>query len=162
MPTVRIPLAGSFNQRGLDGSAALTLNEDQRFLNCTFNVVQNPITGKSALYVEKRPGWQQDSMVSTGIASTGLIKPQLFNAPLTAFGETNSNVYVGSINVGVITGRALHFTETLISASSSVLIKSSDGTGWYYTTGAKDVLTYTGFTSSGTVNVSTIADTSGL
>src|SRR5258706_3140765 len=115
MPTVRIPLVGSLSQGGLDGSAALNLNEDQRFLNCTFNVVQNPVTGKSALYVEKRPGWQQDSMVSTGIASTGLIKPQLFNAPLTAFGETNSAIYVGSINVGNIPRRGLHFTWTLIS-----------------------------------------------
>lgn len=162
MPTVRIPLVGSFNQRGIDGSAALTLNEDQRFLNCIFSVVQNPITGKSSLYVEKRPGWSADTVVSSGIASTGLIKPQLFNAPLSAFGETNSAVYVGSINVGNITGRGLHFTETLISASSSVLIKSSDGTGWYYTFGAKDVLTYTGFTSSGLLTVSTIADTSGI
>lgn len=162
MPTVRIPLVGSFNQRGIDGSAALNLNEDQRFLNCVFAVVQNPITGKSSLYVEKRYGWSQDSMVSTGIASTGLIKPQLFNAPLSAFGETNSNIYVGTVNVGVITGRALHFTETLISATSNVLIKSSDGTGWYYTFGAKDVLTYTGFTSSGQLTVSTIADTSGI
>jgi hypothetical protein len=162
MPTVRIPLVGSFNQRSIDGSGALNLNEDQRFLNATFNVVQNPVTGKATLYVEKRPGWAQDSQVSTGIASSGLIKPQLFSSPLTAFGDVSSNIYIGTINVGVLSARALHFTETLINASSSVLIKASDGTGWYYTTGAKDVLTYTGFTSSGVLTVSTIADTTGL
>jgi hypothetical protein len=61
-----------------------------------------------------------------------------------------------------MSARAIHFTETLINASSSVLMKASDGTGWYYTFGAKDVLTYLGFTSSGLLTVSTIADTTGI
>ena len=162
MPTARLPLVGSFNQRGIDGSAALTINEDQRFLNCTFNLVQNPITGKNTIYAEKRPGWGVDTLVSSGIASTGLIKPQMFNAVMSAFGDTNSAIYFGTTHVGNITGRALHFTETQVSASSYVVIKSSDGTGWYYPDGAKDVLTYTGATSSGLFTVSTIADTAGL
>ena len=162
MPTVRIPLVGSFNQRSIDGSAALTLNEDQRFLNCAFNVVQNPVTGKSTLYVEKRPGWSQDSLVSTGIASSGLIKPQLFSSPISAFGEVSSNIYLGTINVGILSGRALHMTETLINATSNVLIKASDGTAWYYTDGAKNSTSYLAFTSSGTVSCSTIADTTGM
>jgi hypothetical protein len=100
--------------------------------------------------------------VSTGIASTGLIKPQAFNATFSAFGETNSATYVGTINVGNITGRALHFAETLISASSYVILKSSDGTGWYYADGAKDTLVYTGFTSSGLFTVSTLTSTTGF
>lgn len=162
MPTARIPLVGSFNQRSVDGSMSLSLAEDQRFLNCLFSVIQNPITGKATAYVEKRPGWSADSIVSTGIASTGLIKPQAFNATLTAFGETNSAVYVGAINVGNMTGRGLHFTETLISASSYVAIKSSDGTGWFYANGAKDILTYNGFTSTGEFTVSTVSSLGGF
>ena len=110
MPTVKIPLVGSFNTRGIDGDASLAVSEDQRFLNCTFNVVQNPVTGKSTVYAERRAGWGVDSQVSSGLASTGLIKPLDFNAALSAFGETNSAIYVGTNNVGNITGRALHFT----------------------------------------------------
>ena len=163
MPTAKIPLVGSFNTRGIDGDASLVLNEDQRFLNTTFNVVQNPVTGKSTVYAERRPGWAVDSQVSSGLASTGLIKPLDFNAALSAFGETNSAIYIGTNNVGNITGRALHFTETLISASSYVVLKSSDGTGWYYPDGAKDILAYTGATSSGSLTISTIAeDMSGI
>ena len=162
MPTVRVPLVGTFNERGMDGSASLEVPEDQRFLNCIFNVVQNPITGKASVYLEKRPGWGQDALVSSGIASTGLVKPQAFNAAFSAFGETNSSVYVGTINVGTITGRALHISETLISASSYVILRSSDGTAWYYPNGAKDTLSYTGHTSSGSATVSTIASTLGL
>lgn len=162
MPTVRIPLVGSFSQRGIAGNAALVLNQDQRFLNCQFEVVTNTVTGKSTVYLSKRPGWGVDSLVSSGIASTGLIKPQSFNATLSAFGETNSAVYVGTINVGNTTGRALHFTETLISNSSYVLMKCSDGTGWYYAEGAKDTLTYTGDTISGNFLVTTVALMTGV
>lgn len=143
MPKQKIPLVGSFNPRGIDGSDTLTLAEDQRFLNCMFNVVQNPVTGKATVYLEKRPGWGVDSLVAAGSASTGLCKPQSFNATLTAFGDTNSTIYFGTTSVGTITGRALHFTETLISSVGHVMIRSSDGTGWYYADGAKDQLAYT-------------------
>lgn len=143
MPTIRIPLVGSFSQRGMDGNAALTALEDQRFLNCLFNVVTNPVTGTSTVFVEKRPGWGVDSIVAAGSASTAMIKPQSFTATVTAFGNTDSTIYVGQINVGAITGRALFFTETLLNSVGIVMIKSSDGTGWYYADGAKDQLAYT-------------------
>ena len=162
MPTIRLPLVGSMNQRGLAGSAALVLNEDQRFLNCTFEVITNPITGKSTVYLVKRPGWGQDSLVAAGSASTGLCKPQSFAATLTAFGETNSVIYHGTGSIGTITGRALHMTETLISGTGNVAIKSSDGSGWYYANDAKTVTAYTGFTSSGSTTVSTISSVGGM
>lgn len=161
MPTVRIPLVGSFNQRGIAGNAALVLNEDQRFLNCAFDVVQNPVTQKAVVYVEKRQGWAIDTLVEAGSVSTGLIKPQAFNATLSAFGANNSTVYVGSISVGAITGLALHFTETLISNVAYVMIKSSDGTGWYYVDGAKDQTAYTGDTHTNTT-IDGIASTAGM
>ena len=162
MPTVRVPLVGSFNQRGIDGDGALSVPEDQRFLNCTFTVVQNPVTGKKTVYAERRPGWKVESVVAAGSASTGLSKPLSFNATLSAFGETNSTVYVGSVSVGVITGRALHFTETLITNVSHVVIRSSDGTGWYYVDGAKDDLTYVGDTHLGTAVIDSLDNTTGV
>jgi hypothetical protein len=161
MPTIRIPLVGSFNQRALDGSVALGLSEDQRFKNVVFSVVTNPVTGKSTVYCEKRPGWVTDSLVENGSASTQLCKPQSFNGVLSAFGETNSTIYFGTTSVGVITGRALHMTETLISQVGCVAIKSSDGTGWYYMAGAKDQLSYTGDTHTNTT-IDNIASTAGM
>lgn len=143
MPEVTIPLVGSYNQRGINASGALTLNEDQRFLNCIFNAVQNPITGNTEFFIEKRPGWKADSVVAAGQSSTGFIKPLSFNAPISAFGSTDSTIYFGTTSVGTITGRAVHFTETIINSVKYVMIKSSDGTGWFYADGAKDNLTYT-------------------
>ena len=143
MATVRIPLASSFNQRGIDGTEALISATDQRYLNCSFDVVTNPFTGASTVYVSKRPGWGVDSIVAAGSPSTALIKPQSFLATLTAFGATNSTIYWGQTSVGAITGLALHMTETIVSGVNYVMIKSSDGTGWYYADGAKDVTAYT-------------------
>jgi len=143
MPSVRIPLVGGYNQRGMNANTALTALEDQRFLNCIFNVVTNPVTGTSTVYVEKRPGWGVDSVVAAGSASTALLKPQSFNASVTAFGSTDSTIYLGSISVGTITGRALFMTETLLNSVGYVMIKSSDGTGWFYADGAKDITAYT-------------------
>lgn len=162
MPTVKVPLVGTFNTRSIDGSNTLELSEDQRFLNLTFNVVNNPVTGKATVYCEKRPGWVTDSVVSSGIASTGLVKPQGMNSPVSAFGETNSAVYLGSINVGTITGRALHINETLISASSYVILKSSDGTGWYYPNGAKDVTSYSVRISTSSFILTEVSSTAGV
>ena len=162
MPTARIPLVGSFSQRGLDGDAALVLNEDQRFLNTVFDVVTNPVTGKSTVYANKRPGLGVDSIPASGSASTGFIKPQSMSSAISAFGETNSTVYYGTSSIGAITGRALHFTETLISAVGCVAIKSSDGTGWYYMDGAKDDLTYVGDTHIGTAVIDSLDNTTGV
>lgn len=159
-------MVGSYNQRGLAGNAALVLSEDQRFLNTCFEVVSNAVTGKAVVYATKRPGWGVDSLVAAGSASTGLCKPQSFAATLTAFGDTNSTIYFGTNSVGVITGRALHFTETLISGIGCVAIKSSDGTGWYYMDGAKDVTAYTADGNNSTtitdIKVAGVSSVSGL
>ena len=166
MATIRIPLVGSFNQRGMDGDGALVSETDQRFLNCSFDLVHNPITGKSTIYVSKRPGWGVDSIVAAGSASTALIKPQSFNAPVTAFGDTNSTIYWAQTNVGAITGRALHMTETSVSGVNYVMIKSSDGSGWYYADGAKDVTAYTADGNNSTtitdIKIAGVNSTAGL
>ena len=166
MTTVRIPLVGSFNQRGLAGNTTLANSEDQRFLNCTFDLVHNSITGKNTIYVEKRPGWGTDSLVAAGSASTGLLRPQAYNATITAFGDSNSTIYYGSASVGTITGRALHFTETIVAGVNYVMMKSSDGTAWYYANGAKDVLAYTADGNNSTtitdIKIAGVNSTAGL
>lgn len=143
MKSLTIPLAGSYNQRGIDDNSVIEAGQDQRFLNCAFSLVKNPITQSAEFYVEKRQGWGVDSVVSAGNSSTGLIKPLSFNGTISAFGDTNSTIFFGSTSVGTITGRAIHFTEVEISGQTYILIRSSDGSGWYYVEGAKDQLTYT-------------------
>jgi hypothetical protein len=161
MPVERIPLVGSFNQRGIDGSYELSISEDQRFLNCLFNVIQNPVTGKATLQLEKRPGWGVDSLVSAGNASTGFIRPSGIPTAISAFGDTNSTIYLGTTSVGTITGRAVHFMETVASSITYVMIKSSDGTGWFFAEDANNQLTYVGDTHTNTT-IDNIASTAGM
>ena len=143
MPTVRFPLVGTFNQRTIDGERVLDAAQDQRFLNCCFNVVQNHVTGKATVYVEKRPGWKVDAIVADSNVSTGLIKTDALSQVVSAFGATNSTIYDGQVSVGTITGRALYLSETVVSGISHILIKSSDGTGWYYPEDSRNVTAYT-------------------
>lgn len=143
MPSVTIPIVGSYGQRGIDSSAALVAAKDQRFLNCVFSVVTNPVTGKSDVYVEKRPGWGVDSTPAPGQASTGLIKPLAMNGAISAFGSMDSTLYFANTSIGTITGLANFFTETIISGVSHIAIKSSDGSGWYYVAGAHLETAYT-------------------
>ena len=151
MPTERIPLVGAHNQRTIDAQSQLEASTDQQFMNCVFGVVRNPITGKSTVYVEKRPGWGVKSLVEAGSLSTGLIHSDALGTTISAFGTTNSTIYDGVTSVGAITGRALHFTETIISGTAYILIKSSDGTGWYYNSGGTATLIADGdFVTTGT------------
>ena len=143
MKSVTIPLAGSYNQRGINGTTSLAVPEDQRFLNCTFRMVKNAITGNNTVYVEKRPGWVQDSIVAANNSSTGVFKTLAINGVISAFGSTNSTIYFATQSVGTITGLAFYFTETKISGVTHVMIKSSDGTGWFYAADSNDTLTYT-------------------
>ncbi len=164
--TVRIPLVGTYNQRTIDGTESLTANLDQRFLNCIFDKVINPVTGGETIFVEKRPGWASDLVVDDGEASTGLIKPQSFNASITAFGNTNSIIYLGTTSLGTISGRAIHFTETILGLITYIMIRSSDGTGWYYASDANDDLTYTADGNNSTtitdIKIAGVNSTAGL
>lgn len=55
--TVRIPLVGNMNQRGIDGVTNLvTLDKDQRFEGVFFNVVTDSVSGTKTVAAEKRPG----------------------------------------------------------------------------------------------------------
>lgn len=56
-PNLIVPLASSYNERGVQGFLHSNTNsEDQRKLNCIYEFVKNPATGKGTLTLSKRPG----------------------------------------------------------------------------------------------------------
>src|SRR5258706_12621731 len=56
-PNVIIPLASSYNERGITGyTHAVTNSEDQRKVNCFYELSKNATTGKGTLTLAKRPG----------------------------------------------------------------------------------------------------------
>src|SRR5258707_7606423 len=61
-PNVIIPLASSFNERGIAGfTHSVTNSEDQRKINCFYELAKNAATGKGTLTLAKRPGVTKDS-----------------------------------------------------------------------------------------------------
>lgn len=56
-PNLVLPLATSYNERGVAGyTHSVTNSEDQRKLNCIYEVAKNPLTGKGTLVLAKRQG----------------------------------------------------------------------------------------------------------
>src|SRR5258706_1418419 len=56
-PNIIIPLASSYNERGVAGyTHAVTNSEDQRKINCFYELAKNAATGKGTLTLAKRPG----------------------------------------------------------------------------------------------------------
>lgn len=56
-PNLVIPLASSYNERGVTGyTHSVTNSEDQRKLNCFYELAKNAMTGKGTLTLAKRNG----------------------------------------------------------------------------------------------------------
>lgn len=63
-PNLVIPLASSYDQRGINGLEILADSLDQRKINCMYQVIDNSLTGKRTIKLVKRPGLQAAASVS--------------------------------------------------------------------------------------------------
>lgn len=159
--TYRLALAGSYNTRvastnvltsesgivgigivgimivGLTGT---TTTKDQRFVNCFTERVVNGYTGKTTLYLVKRPGFASVLTPQSGsIGNALLIWTGNAQKIMSAFGATNSSIYdsttqlvTNNADTTVITGKATAIIETELSGTATLYIPSSDNTAWYY------------------------------
>lgn len=162
MPSVTIPLAGQLNTRGQTQLSDTTGNIDQRFRNCDFGVVKNPITGDAKMYIQKR--WGLSSYITTGasaIANAGFLV-SVTGDIISAFGTIDGTVYVGSTNVGDAGGKVLHISEASISGKQYYFIADSSGVGWYLVSDSYSQTAYTGNRTSGSPVISGIASTAGM
>lgn len=120
MPTIRFPLAGSYNARpfvpgelssasGLVGVGAVGVMivgatsdipwKDQRFVNCYQEVVQNPFTEKTSYKLVKRPGWAANQTPQSGSVGNAIMVwsgQGTGSKIISAFGATNSSIYDGT------------------------------------------------------------------
>jgi len=162
MPSVTIPLAGQLNTRGQTQLSDTTGNIDQRFRNCDFGVVKNPITGDAKMYIQKR--WGLSSYITTGasaVANAGFLV-SVTGDIISAFGANDGTVYVGSTNVGDTGGKVLHISEASISGKQYYFITDSDDAGFYLVSDSYSQTAYTGNRTSGSPVISGIASTAGM
>lgn len=155
----RVPLCGAYTSRistsqSLDtssgyvgigivglmvvGSTSAATNKDARFVNCFTISTTNPFTGKKRFKTVKRPGWgtattpQSGSIGNQVLVWTG---ESPGTGVVSAFGATNSTIYVDTTGKGDITGLATGLTETTVGSNvTTVVISSDDDTAWYYDT----------------------------
>lgn len=155
MPAFRLPLVGSYIARKSNPAAGDS--RDQRFVNCFPEIIQNPITKKATIYLQKRHGCTGTSDVSGGAIgrygsviwasniSTGAIKAPVVQSflkstsTMTMFVDVNGgNGQVGGDVAN--TNECLFMSETSISAVGNLtasLVDSSTGAieAWFFPTG---------------------------
>lgn len=94
-PNLIVPLAASYNTRGNSGFVHTLVNaKDQRKLNSVYEPIQNKATGKTTLYLAKRPG-VIDS-VSTYGTSTRI--PYLWEIGSGESGDAPTNRWLFSVD----------------------------------------------------------------
>jgi hypothetical protein len=162
MASVTIPLAGVHNTRGQYQLEPSVNGLDQRFINCDFSLVKNPITGDAKLYLQKR--WGLSSHIATGNVQRA--NPSLLVSVtgdiISAFGTTAANVYVNSTSVGSNTGVSVHITEALINGKNYYFFTHSNGFGSYLVSDSYAQTAYTGNRTSGSPIITGIASTAGM
>jgi hypothetical protein len=102
-PNIELPLASSYNQRGIAGyTNAVTNAKDQRKVNSIYEPVKNALTGKTTLYLTKRPG----------VADVG-----------SSYGTSGQVAYVWDIAAGATTNLA---ANRWVFSTSGNDIRASD------------------------------------
>lgn len=119
------------------GRTVTASTKDARYVNCFAQTVTDEITGTKRVYAVKRPGFATQSTPASGNKGYAIFVWTGKDAGtdvISGFGETNSTIYNGTSSLGAITGRVTGITETVITTTPTLLVSSSDSTGWYYDT----------------------------
>ena len=185
MSQFRIPMASAYNTRfsssnilpivsGIVGQGIVGLmivgkvgssTKDGQLVNCLVTTVSDSVQGVKRQYLVKRPGFSAASTPAPGsIGNTLLIWTGKGTGVevVSAFGATNSTLYLNTTSLGDITGLATGIVETFIGGEPTLLISSDDNTAWQITSSAITVgLTFTGDTHTNTT-VDNISSTAGL
>jgi hypothetical protein len=169
MPSVRIPLVGSFNRREPrpDSSA-----KDQRFRGGLVRVAKNQIAQSITAYFEKRPGISTGSTIDSGntlYLAKNSINSNTIDHCRVSVSSSTSRVFVGTTLVGVTESPHIiqYITQVSINGEVMYLLAPFYGgsvVGAYYIgeTGMSGNATFTADTSNGSAVLANVSSTTGL
>ncbi len=132
-PNFSVPLANSYNERGVAGATTIfTSGKDQRKINCVYETAQNAASGKSTLYLTKRPGCAISattygiSGVSSYLITNGYFQP--LAATQLVFYKEGSDVKVsdGTTSTVILNTATLiptYLAKTSISGNEHVVVQ---------------------------------------
>jgi hypothetical protein len=161
MPSVRIPLVGSMNQRGPITGPAFVSGKDQRFINCLLDVVDNKIANSRTVYVQKRPGLESYSTPSSGNAGYGVYVSPAEAVALSVF-STSYTVFWGTTNCGNLGAVPVSISEAVFNAVTYILISTTSGAFFLPVDAVSVSTTFTGDTTNASAVVTNVSSTSGL
>jgi hypothetical protein len=157
MQVARIPLVGGANQRDLN--ALTNISKDQMFTGTLFQVIKNEVTGKTTVYVNKRPGFTRATVASGQVGSA------ISQDGLTlVYGGQNVYYNGGSRSSGALHASLVIYgiTKVRINGEDFYMI-SAGGFGYYLPVNATSVsLTFTANTANTSPILSSVSSTSGL
>ena len=151
--TVRIPILGS------PGNRATSSSKDQRFVNGYFSQLKNPLTGKTAFFFLKRPGFSQNIRPPAANA----VGRGLYSWKSSIYSVFGTQIYKGTTNLGVTMSTSTGicgFAETRPGAATEYL-GINDGTDLYLVDASGNVIVLNNktITSSSVANPSVITAT---
>lgn len=161
MPVKQIILAGVPTQRGIITSAAFTAGQDQRYINCLVNSVEEPITQQRFLFLEKRPGLELYDTPAAGSAGTQVFVSPSLSAVISAFGNP-STIYYNTTSCGAAdAGIAGQLKECIFNSVTFIFFVTTAGTGWFIASDSVSDSTFSGDTHTNTVidNITGLTDT---
>lgn len=154
----RIPLTGSYNTRpgtlALSGTSSIVdiavvdiaivdkvnqgSDKDHRLINC-FQLTETDENAQSKrLYIVKRPGFASTLTPRTGHIGNAI---HVWTGQgggtkiMSAFGNTNFNLYDSTTSKGSGTGKATGITETSVAGTATLFVSSADNTAYTYQDG---------------------------
>ena len=115
-PNVILPLAASYNVRGIQGYTNTVTNAiDQRKVNSIYNAVKNSLTGNTTLYLSKRPGVDIDA---ASLGTTGQVA-YLANLGASLGGLAITNVWLFSVSGNDVRASNSAGTTTVIETAAN-------------------------------------------
>lgn len=138
----RIPLFGSLTSRDDTNTATYGASQkDQYFEDCSFQIIDNAVSGKKSVWVSGRNDFDV-SAVPSGASGNGTAirywrghsSPSTSHI-LTAFGSTNSTIYDGNTSLGAITGVCIFISETAINAVANAVFVSNGNRAYFFEEG---------------------------
>lgn len=119
-PNLVVPLATSYNERGVQGySATVTNSQDQRKINCFYEIAKNAATGKGTLTLSKRPG----TTASVGVSGSATQTVYLISSDTQTSGDGKQYGAVASVVFNTIPNGA----NTDIRVGTTVILSAASG-----------------------------------
>ncbi len=120
-PNLVLPLASSYNERGILGyTHSVTNSEDQRKVNCFYELAKNAMTGKGTLTLAKRPGVLTDdalSAESNAYGSSAQLSYLVLDFEPTSLLTTPDTRTVFNVLTGNVRSSTRSFNVTILASS---------------------------------------------